>query len=117
MSSIDQDAVLSAAGSLYDALDGAWAGTAPFPLGPDPSLASYYTRRPHPYMRRADFTLASCLDEREVAARLDRYWREAGRPGLADRAGQVAKVAAALRDLYRKAAPEAEVSPYIYSMF
>lgn len=117
MSSIDQEAVRAVAGALFDELAGATAAAAPFPLGPDSALASYYVKRPRPHMLRADFTLASCSDEQEAAERLATYWHQRGRPELAARAGQVAQAAVALRDLYRKAEPEAEVSPYIYSMF
>lgn len=118
MSSIDDHALRALTDPLFDALtaDGDPARP-PFPLGPDPALASYYVRRAQGAMRRADFLAASCLDAGEFEGRLAGYWRAAGQPALAARAPLVASTAQALRALHEKARPEAEVSPYIYQMF
>ena len=118
MSSIDENALRALTDPLFDALAAEGdAARPPFALGPDPALASYYVRRTHGAMTRADFLAASCLDAGEVEQRLAGYWQAAGRPELAARAPHVASTAQALHALYRAARPEAEVSPYIYQMF
>lgn len=118
MSSIDEQALYALTDPLFDALcAGSDAAPPPFPLGPDPALASYYVQRPHAAMRREDFLAPSCLDAGEFAERLAGYWREAGQPGLAEQAPRVAAAARALHALYQETRPQAEVSPYIYQMF
>jgi hypothetical protein len=118
MSSIDEEALEALAGPLFDALtEGAPATRSPFPLRPDPGERSYYVSRGRTFMRRGDFSTASCLDAEELEHRLAAYWRAAGQPRLAARAALVARTAVALRSLYEQAEPKAEVSPYIYSMF
>jgi hypothetical protein len=118
MSSIDENALRALTDPLFDALtaDGVSAQP-PFPLGPDPSLGSYYVRREYGAMTRADFLAPSCLDAEEFEQRLAAYWEAAGQPALAARAPLAASAARALHALYREARPEAEVSPYIYQMF
>jgi hypothetical protein len=118
MSSIDEKALRALTDPLFDALmaDGG-AAQPPFPLGPDPSLASYYIPRPRSAMAREDFLAASCLDAAEFAQRLGDYWRAAGHPALARHAPLAADTARALHALYLQARPQAEVSPYIYQMF
>jgi hypothetical protein len=121
MSSID-DAVLGAATAvLFDALSAGAAPPAgrqgPFPMGPDPQLSSYYTRRSRPAMTHEDFLSASCLDAGEFGQRLAACWRAAGRPALAEQVPLVTETAAALHALYVQARPQAELSPYIYQMF
>lgn len=121
MSSIDEAVLGETTAALFDAL-AAGAGTlpagrVPFPLGPDPRLATYYTQRSQPAMAHADFLSASCLDAGEFAQRLAAYWRAAGHPELAERTPLVAETAAALHALYVQAQPQAELSPYIYQMF
>jgi hypothetical protein len=118
MSSIDEKALRALTDPLFDALTADSAQTRPpFPLGPDPALASYYVRRPQGSMRREDFLKASCLDAAEFEQRLAALWQAAGRPELAAQAPLAAGTARALHALYREARPEAEVSPYIYQMF
>lgn len=122
MSSIDEPTLRALTDPLFDALLDAMSAAdspaqPPFPLGPDPALASYYTRRPQAAMARADFLAPSCLDAGEFAARLAAYWQAAGRPALAQQAPRVAETARALQALYQQARPQAEVSPYIYQMF
>jgi hypothetical protein len=118
MSSIDKGALEALAGPLFDALtEGAAAARPPFPLRPDPGEASYYVSRGRTFMRRGDFSAASCLNAQELEQRLAAYWRAAGQPQLAAHAALVAQSAVALRSLYEQAEPKAEVSPYIYSMF
>ena len=118
MNSIDEKAVRALTDPLFDALTaGATPGQAPFPLGPNPRLASYYTRRSQGAMAPADFLAASCLDAGEFAQRLAAYWRAAGHPELATRAPLVAETARALHALHLEAQPQAELSPYIYQMF
>jgi hypothetical protein len=118
MSSIDEKALRALTDPLFDALTAdRLSSRPPFPLGPDPSLSSYYVRRPHGAMRREDFLKASCLDAGEFEQRLAAYWEAAGRPALAAQAPLVARTARALHALYQEARPDAEVSPYIYQMF
>jgi hypothetical protein len=118
MNSIDGKALRALTDPLFDALtDGAASRQAPFPLGPDPKLASYYTQRPHSAMGHADFLSASCLGAAEFAQCLEGYWRAAGHPELAARAMLVAETARGLHALHLAAQPQAEVSPYIYQMF
>jgi len=121
MSSIDEAAVGAATSALFDAMTAGAAalpaGQKPFPLGPDPRLATYYTQRTRPAMAREDFLSASCLGAGEFGQRLAAWWRAAGHPELAEQAPLVAEAAAALRALYVRAQPQAEVSPYIYQMF
>jgi hypothetical protein len=118
MSSIDEKALRALTDPLLDALTADDASAQPpFPLGPDPALASYYIQRPQGTMARADFLAASCLDLDEFAQRLGDYWRAAGHPDLAAQAPLAAATAGALRALYQEARPQAEVSPYIYQMF
>jgi hypothetical protein len=118
MNSIDEKAVRALTDPLFDALtEGSRPGQAPFPLGPNPRLASYYTQRPRCAMEPADFLAPSCLDAGEFAQRLAAYWRAAGHPELAARAPLVAEAARGLHALYLEAQPRAELSPYIYQMF
>jgi hypothetical protein len=117
MNSIDDTARLALGGPLFDALTAGAPGYPPFPLGPDPSLASYYVTRQRPFMRRGDFDAPSCMDADDLALRLARHWLEAGRPALAAKAPLVAQSAREAHALYQQAPLEAEVSPYIYSMF
>jgi hypothetical protein len=120
MSSIDEAALGATTSALFDALTAGAAalpaGQAPFPMGPDPRLATYYTQRSRCAMAGDDFLSASCLDAGEFGRRLATYWR-AEHPGLAAQAPLVAETAAALHALYVQAQPQAEVSPYIYQMF
>jgi len=118
MSSIDEKALRALTDPLFDALTAEGVSALPpFPLGPDPSLPSYYVRRPHGAMTREDFLAPSCLNADEFEQRLAAYWEAAGQPALAARARLAAGAARALRALYQEARPEAEVSPYIYQMF
>jgi hypothetical protein len=117
MSSIDDKALERAAGPLFDALTSVPARQAPLPMGPDAGMESYYTLREHISMRRGDFDLPSCLDLQDFERRLAVHWKRAGHAELADRAPLVAEAARALHALYAQAQPEAEVSPYIYTMF
>lgn len=121
MNSIDDAALVTATRTLFEALTAGAAalpaGQAPFPMGPDPQAASYYTRRGRCAMTRGDFRFASCLDAGEFGRRLAAVWLAAGHPELAAQAPLVAETAAALHALYVKAQPQAELSPYLYQMF
>ena len=120
MSSIDDAALRAQAEPLFDALTRAAAvppGQLPFPMGPNPRLASYYAQRPRSGMRPEDFLAPSCLSAAEFAERMAAYWTAAGHPELAAQAPMVAQAAEALRALYEQAQPKAELSPYIYQMF
>jgi hypothetical protein len=121
MSSIDEATLGKATSGLFDALTAGAAalpaGRAPFPMGPDPCLATYYTQRSRCAMARDDFLSASCLDAGEFGRRLAAYWLTAGRPELAAQAPLAAETAALLHALYIRAQPQAELSPYIYQMF
>lgn len=118
MSSTELDAELRRlADPLFDALTAAASGAAPFPLGPDPALASYYTQRSQLAMRRQDFLAASVMDAAEFGERLAGHWRRAGHPELAGLAPQVAAAARDMHALTMSARPRAELSPYIYQMF
>lgn len=118
MSSIDDAALRAMAAPLFDALTaGGEAGQVPFPLGPNPRLASYYTQRTRTTMGLDDFLAPSCLDAGEFGARLAAHWRAHGHPDLAALAPQVADVARALHALYVAARPETALSPYVYQMF
>jgi hypothetical protein len=86
-------------------------------MGPDPRLASYYTRRSRRAMARDEFLSASCRDAGEFGQRLAAYWLAAGQAELAGQAPLVAETAARLHALYIRAQPQAELSPYIYQMF
>ena len=121
MSSIDDAALGTATAALFEALTtGAAAlpaGQTPFPMGPDPRLDTYYTRRSKSAMARDDFLSASCLDAGEFGRRLAAYWLAAGHPELAGQAPLVAQTAALLHARYIRAQPQAGLSPYIYQMF
>jgi hypothetical protein len=118
MSSIDDTALQALAGPLFDVLTaGCTPGQAPFPLGPNPRLSSYYTQRAHTTMSLDDFLVPSCLDALAFCVRLADHWRAHGHPELAAHAPQVADVARALHALYAAARPQAELSPYVYQMF
>jgi hypothetical protein len=118
MNSINEKALRALTDPLFDALtEDSRPGQAPFPLGPNPRLDSYYTQRRHCAMTRADFLAPSCLDAGEFAQRLAAYWRAAGHMELAAQAPLVAETARALHALYVEAQPRAELSPYIYQMF
>jgi hypothetical protein len=118
MSSIDDAAVRDLAAPLFDALTAGCApGQAPFPLGPNPRLTSYYAQRTRTTMHLDDFLAPSCLDAGEFGTRLAAHWRAHGHPELAALAPQVAEAAQALHALYTAARPQAELSPYVYQMF
>jgi len=118
MSSIDDGALRALAAPLFDALTADMArGQAPFPLGPNPRLASYYAQRTRTTMDLADFLAPSCLDAGEFGARVAAHWRTCGHPELAALAPQVADAARALHALYVAARPDAALSPYVYQMF
>ena len=122
MSSIDDKALRAGlrtlAGPLFDVLTAhCIPGQVPFPLGPNPRLASYYTQRTHTTMGFDDFLVPSCLDADGFGARLAAHWRAHGHPELAAHAPQVAEAARALHALYVAARPQAELSPYVYQMF
>ena len=118
MSSIDDTALRALTAPLFDALTAHCVpGQVPFPLGPNPRLASYYTQRTHTTMGFDDFLVPSCLDAEEFGARLAAHWRAHGHPELAAHAPQVAEAARALHALYVAARPQAELSPYVYQMF
>jgi hypothetical protein len=118
MNSIDGKALRALTDPLFDALTaGGVDGPAPFPLGPDPALSSYYIQRPRTSMERADFLAPSCLDAGEFARCMDAHWRAQGRPAPAALVDRLAATAQALHALYVEAQPQAEVSPYIYQMF
>ena len=87
---------------------------APFPLGPEPALDTYFVRREKPGMTREDFTAPSCIGFDELEQRLAAYWTAAGKPELAAAAGRFAQAA---RAVYAPATEDAEVSPFIYVMF
>ena len=60
MSSIDDAAVRDLAAPLFDALTAGCApGQAPFPLGPNPRLSSYYAQRTRTTMHFDDFLVPS----------------------------------------------------------
>ena len=118
MSSIDDTALRALAAPLFDVLTAhCVAGPVPFPLGPNPRLASYYAQRTHTTMGLDDFLAPSCLDLDAFGARLAAHWRMHGHPELAAHAPQVAEAARALHALYVAARPQAELSPYVYQMF
>jgi hypothetical protein len=118
MSSIDDIALRTLAAPLFDALTAGCApGQSPFPLGPNPRLASYYTQRTHTTMGLDDFLAPSCLDVETFGARLAAHWRAQGHPELAAHASRVAETARALHALYVAVRPQAELSPYVYQMF
>jgi hypothetical protein len=118
MNSIDDAALRALAAPLFDALTaGSGPGQVPFPLGPNPRLASYYAQRTRTTMGLADFLAPSCLDAGEFGARLAAHWRAQAHPELAALAPQVADAARALHALYVVARPDAALSPYVYQMF
>jgi hypothetical protein len=118
MSSIDDGALRALAAPLFDAVTaGRGQGEVPFPLGPNPRLASYYAQRTHTAMSLDDFLVPSSLDADGFGARLAAHWRAHGHPELAAHAPQVAEAARALHALYAAARPQAELSPSVYQMF
>lgn len=118
MNSIDDAALRALAAPLFDAMTASSGpGQVPFPLGPNPRLASYYAQRTRTTMGLDDFLAPSCLDAAEFGARLAAHWRTQGHPELAALAPDVADAARALHALYVAARPEAALSPYVYQMF
>ena len=118
MSSIDDTALRALAAPLFDALTAHCVpGQVPFPLGPNPRLASYYAQRSRTTMSLDDFLVPSSLEADGFGARLAAHWRAHGHPELAAHAPQVAEAARALHALYAAARPQAELSPYVYQMF
>lgn len=93
------------------------SGVQAFPLGPDVSWLSYYVRRKRASMTRDDFTGASCVDVADLEVRLAAHWRALGRHELAAQAAHFGAAASAAQALLAAAAPEAELSPYVYAMF
>ena len=89
-------------------------GEPAFPPGPDPKLDSYWVIRARPSMRAEDFRAPSCLDVDELAACLAAHWTRAGRGELAALAPQFAELARISRTTEEQ---DAEVSPFIYTMF
>ncbi|MDB5906244.1 MAG: hypothetical protein JWP34_358 [Massilia sp.] len=93
------------------------SGEQAFPLEPDVSWLSYYVRRKRAFMTRADFTAASCVDVADLGLRLGAHWKALGRHELAAQAARFGAAAGAAQVLLEAAAPEAELSPYVYAMF
>ena len=89
-------------------------GEAAFPAGPDPRLDSYWALRAQPSMRAEDFLAPSCLDVGELAGCLREHWTRAGQNELADLAPRFAELARIARSSEQQ---DAEVSPFIYTMF
>lgn len=92
-------------------------GAEVFPLAPDVSWLSYYTRRKRSAMAPADFNSASCADVAEFEQRLRAYWESLGRSELAAQAGQFATAARAARSAQAALPAPDNVSPYVYAMF
>jgi hypothetical protein len=92
-------------------------GVQAFPLQPDLSWLSYYVRRKHALMTRADFVGVSCVDAADLALRLGALWQTLGRHELAANAGRFGDAAGKAQDLLAAEAPEADLSPYLYAMF
>ena len=115
MSSTDQDLEVD---SLFDEVLlplAAKAGSEPpFPLGPDPSLATYFVRCAKPSMTRDDFTAPSCIGFDDFEKSLAAYWLGEGKPELAALAPRFARAA---KIIHAPAAEGAEVSTFIYVMF
>jgi len=89
--------------------------TSPFPLKPDPSLASYYLTRPNPAMTREDFVAPSCMNFEELEERLAAHWRALGRDDLV---AAVPRFVAAARASYATGKEQdGEVSPFVYVMY
>lgn len=87
----------------------------PFPLGPDPSLETYFVPREKRSMTPDDFTAPSCLGFDDFERRMAAYWTAAGKPELAALAPRFAQAA---KSVYAPATEEgAEVSTFIYVMF
>lgn len=118
MNSIDMRELREITDPLFEALlhDGQPDPTF-FPLAPDPRLSSYYTERARPAMTAADFRAGSFGDADGFASCLQAHCAVLGRPQAPGQAAMIADTARALRALYRRVQPEAEVSPYIYQMF
>jgi hypothetical protein len=93
------------------------SGVHAFPLEPDVSWLSYYVRRKRAYMTRNDFTGASCVDVADLELRLAAHWQVLGRYELAAQVAHFGAAASAAQALLATAAPDAELSPYVYAMF
>lgn len=94
------------------------SGARAFPVKPDVSRLSYYTRR-HAQcsMARDDFTAPSCADFEDFECRLAAYWKDLGRHELADQVTRIAAVARVAHAAFTRSKQDAEVSPFVYVMF
>jgi hypothetical protein len=123
MNSTDASEMETVMGALFDGVLMPLArrmrasGVQAFPLKPDLSLLSYYVRRRHALMARADFVGVSCFDSTDLALRLEALWQRLGRHELAAQAGRFGEAASQAQALLAAEAPEADLSPYLYAMF
>ena len=123
MNSTKEEQLAQLMGALFDEVLAPMAarmradGVEAFPLAPDVTWLSYYTRRRRSSMAHGDFTSAACADTAELERRLAAYWHAQGRHELAGHAARMAQAAEAARPLLAAAAPAAEPSPYVYAMF
>lgn len=85
-----------------------------FPMGPDPALASYYTRRAKSRWTAADFTAQSVDKPADLGAALAALWQQAGNPELAALAGGLGTLAAAMYDVDSQTD---SITPFMYVMF
>ena len=85
-----------------------------FPMGPDPSLRSYYRKRSKQTLARADFEEPSVRTPEELGAKLAAMWQALGDAELARLAPQMQKLAGELKKAHQK---QDDVSPFIYVMY
>ena len=90
------------------------AGTHYFPLGPDPTLDTYFVKRARTRWTAADFESQSADAPDQLAAALANLWQGLGNPELAALAPDFAALAARVYDVDSQADG---VTPFMYVMF
>ena len=120
MSSTDGDPIARLAGAIWDEAIAPLGGAVrrpggPFPLGPDPSAASYYGEPTHRVMREADFIFPGGGSVEELVDALAAHWKAEGHEELAAIAPRLKELAAELAK--RPEAENSDVSPFVYTMY
>lgn len=85
-----------------------------FPTEPDASSGSYFKRRKQTDMARDDFEVADVTEGKKIETELGAIWEAQGFPELKPLAAAIARLAEELRSDEN---PDAEISPFIYTMF
>ena len=123
MNSIEDDKLRAATESFFDEVLMPMAeriranGIQPFPMRPDVSRLSYYTRRSTCSMTRADFTDPSCIGFDDFERSLARHWKSRSRHELVGEVPRITAIARAAHAAHNKTEDKQHVSPLIYAMF